>query len=183
VRRKFNDQQERDIIEKYLAGQSMKQIGDTYRTYLSIIQAVLIRNKVSARTQCGNMSRSIDDDARISKGYLSNMPQIEEEDKLARNYDYIPQRDLDWSSGILGGEGSFHLAPGHGHRKYPVVKLKMSDRDVVQRAMRSPYQESPPGDQSTAIYSSPILFPCSGPGHSDKKGQWRHSSLERGQGG
>jgi hypothetical protein len=46
--------------------------------------------------------------------------------------------DLAWLAGLLEGEGSFGLKKYKrkrgGERGYPIVKVKMTDRDVVERA-------------------------------------------------
>lgn len=44
-------------------------------------------------------------------------------------------KDVCWLAGLLEGEGSFTVA-NKGRHCYPSVKLKMTDRDVVERAAR-----------------------------------------------
>lgn len=48
----------------------------------------------------------------------------------------ISQRDLDWLAGLLEGEGCFMLvtSTSKSHKRYPVIRLKMVDKDIVERA-------------------------------------------------
>jgi hypothetical protein len=42
--------------------------------------------------------------------------------------------DLNWLAGLLEGEGNFCWAGGTKRSKFPAIDLKMTDRDVVNRA-------------------------------------------------
>ena len=41
----------------------------------------------------------------------------------------ISQRDLDWLSGILEGEGCFYLS----HKSCPTITINMIDKDIIDR--------------------------------------------------
>lgn len=66
-------------------------------------------------------------------------------------YDLVMQHDeLMWLSGLLEGEGYFGLTGARGtDKRYPVISVSMTDKDVIERAaaalgtpVNGPYQPS-----------------------------------------
>ena len=48
----------------------------------------------------------------------------------------IPMSDIHWLAGLLEGEGHFSMETSNYKYHYPRIKLKMTDKDVVDRAGR-----------------------------------------------
>lgn len=48
-RRRFTEQQEKEICEKYISGQSQHSLANEYDCYKSTIRSVLVRNKIELR--------------------------------------------------------------------------------------------------------------------------------------
>lgn len=72
--------------------------------------------------------------------------------------------DIYWLSGLLEGEGSFGTRNNKCFRRTPVIQLKMTDRDIVQRVadlfnknVRGPYNYGNKDVYSTDLCGQPAI--------------------------